>query len=168
MNQIETYRCGVVYFKNMKYHAVLIDIAKNKNNAILGINNTKAMTSMGHDSAKLALEFIAKSQIEVDYLISDIMGLTDDYVYISNGITQKEKSRVFGNYASAFNKIQKGMFSKPSRPIAGQIFEQNMTTSEYTFLFETLNLDTFAVMFSVNQVLNNRSRSMIEEIHSIF
>ena len=141
----------------------MIDIAKDVNGAISAVNNNKSMVSefTNHTEAK---EFINNSKVDVDYIISDILGLMDDYIFISSSISKRDKAKIFSVYRDAYSKIQKDMYTVPTRPIAGQTFEQDRNTSEYFFFMEKLNVMTFSVMFSIYQIHLSKTRELMREI----
>lgn len=163
MAMIDIYRVGVIKHQNRKFMAIIIDIAKDANNAIVAINNTKSMVS-SFETTKGALDFIGSSKVQVDYILSDVLGLTDDYIFVSHQLSKSAKAKVYNIYHDAFPKIQKSMYSKPSLPMAGQTFKQDRLTADYFFFFEKLTVETFAVMFAINQVANSQARQVIQEL----
>lgn len=154
------YRTATVQRHSSKYSVILLDMAKN-DTSIIGINNTKEMVQQ-FSTAKEVNALINSSK--VDYVISDIGGLRDDYFYISQNMPQKEKSRAYNIYVDAYQAIKANMFSSPSRPKIGQTFNQNRTTGDITFVISELNLATFAVMFSSLYVERTNYRQLIQEL----
>ena len=164
-NGIDVYRTATIRLKNNQYHVILLDIAKDQNNMIRAINNSQKMVKT-FPTITEAIEFIEpkKHKVDIDYIISDIMGLVDDYIFIPSAIRRADKSKIFNIYRDSYQKIMDKMHTRPSRPLAGQTFEQDRLTGEYFFYMERLNIDTFAVMFSVHQVFISKTRQLLREI----
>lgn len=156
------YRILSVVSANRGYELVSIDIVKNEYNHILAISNTSLMVE-SLATLKECRDYV-KSKEDIDFVISNKMGLIEDYVFITNSISKKDKNRIFINYRDAYPSVSRAMHSKPSRPIAGVVFNQDQSTGDWNFFLENVDPKTFSVMFAIDTVLKANGKLMIEEL----
>ena len=157
----DKYRTATVQRRGGKYTVTTLTVIRDELSIVALTNTKEDVKSFG--SAKEVNEYI-NSLKNVDYTISDIGGLRDDYVYISRMMRKSEKTRAYALYADSYDAMASGMFSKPSNPRVGQTFQQDKNTGDIVFLLESLNSNTFAVLFSLLQVERNKSRQIIREL----
>lgn len=160
------YRVLTIYRDKRATHSIMVDYLKNESNQIVVINNTSKMIQK-FDSAKEAKENIDKLG-KIDFIVTNILGLREDAIFISQTMSKADKGKVFNRYADSYASIQKTMQSKPSKPIAGQVFEQDMLTADYFFFFEELNPPTFTLLFGVDLIINAKSKILIDEFNSLY
>jgi len=158
---IDTYYVASINRTGRKISVIILEITKNQNNQILRVFNTKEMVE-AFDTQKEALDFIKDK--EIDYIISSIQGLSDNYIYINNSQSKSLKGSIFTTYKDAYPNIDRKICSRPQQPISGQIFEQDRVTYEYIYFLEKIDPPTFAVMFGVYQVQKSLSRQQTREL----
>ena len=156
------YRIASLNKDKSKYSVILIDFVKNRDNQILAISNNKEMVK-SFDDLKSAKEYL-KLDDSIDFILTDILGIGLDSIFISRTLSKKDKSIIFNNYADCFNVIQKDMYSRGQAPKAGMTFLQDMNTAEYFFFFESVNTPTFALMFGIDIVLRAKGKLILEGI----
>lgn len=154
------YRVASLNKDKNKFSVILIDFIKNKDNQILAISNNKNMVKQ-FDTFKSAKEYIMLDD-SIDFILTDILGVGLDSIFISKTLSKKEKGIIFNNYADCFGVIQKDMYSRGQFPKAGDCFIQDMNTAEYFFFFETLRTSTFALMFGIDTVLKAQGKLILE------
>ena len=164
-NQSTLYRYRIATIKNSNtYELCYLDFIKNSDNQILAISNTREMVFSSHNLKEIKDHIKSMSKkLSIDFILTDIQGFGMDSMHISSNLSKADKAKVFSNYYDAYPKRVKAMFSSPSAPRAGGVFEQDMNSGGYFYYEESLNSATFSMIYAVDVVIKARAKMMLDE-----